>query len=604
MAHIKILPAHEAQKIAAGEVVERPANVVKELIENALDAGATTITLHIAAAGKELIRIIDNGSGMSPEDAQLSILPHATSKIRSVDELTTLATFGFRGEALAALAAVSKMEIITKQEAACEAVQLIIEAGSIIAQETVAANDGTDISIKELFFNVPARKKFLKTEKTEWHAIQQLVYAYALDYPNIQFTLYHNQNLVLSCSPCAHLTTRAQQIFDQQITEHLLTVSSSTQTEIMIDGLISDHQYGRYDRSHIYLFVNKRWVKNHKLAAAIIKGYQGVLQQGHYPCAIISITVPLHTVDINIHPRKEEVQFLHPRIIEEALSTLVKTRLGSHIAQRIQQPRTSTVNYQPYQSFAPQPTFIPVTAGSYQAPQAQHFTAPSPTTTLQQIAEQPFRAEESVVPQQEFLQQSSTIEEPSYTIKGQLDATYIMLDTPEGLMLIDQHAAHERILYEQIGARMSHHESVQLLFPETIRLAAHDYSCLVENLSLLQKFGIQAEPWSENQILVTATPMYLKVGMLKDIIAASAATLAQEGNTLTEIAHKKVMHAVQAMIACKAAVKAHDILQPEEMQSLIKQLYTLEERLTCPHGRPTSWLVSFAEIERKFKRIL
>lgn len=619
MARIKILPVHEAQKIAAGEVVERPANVLKELLENALDAQATHITLYIGKGGKQLIRIIDNGCGMSVEDARLCILPHATSKISSVDELDSLETFGFRGEALASVAAVSHMKLVTRLAEASEAIQLTIEAGTITHEEVAAANTGTDITIEDLFFNVPARQKFLKTEKTEWHAIQQLIYAYALDYPHVQFTLYHNQQLVLSCTPCSTLLTRAQQIFDRTITERLLTLSSEKEAapqNIFIEGIISDHQYGRYDRSHIYLFVNKRWVRNHKLAQAIIKGYQGVLQQGHYPCAIISITVPTHTVDINIHPRKEEVQFLHPRIVEDHIYALVKNRLEEHIAERIQpslrlsqlrqgfvgqagqEAKVSHVSYQAQPHFAPQKII--------QSPVIPTITLPHSATMqleqepFQEIAETTLQVFGQAVDQQQHV--TRTPEEHDFTIKGQLALTYIIVETHEGLMLIDQHAAHERILYEQIGNKMQQQELIRLLFPEQIRLSPHDYILAVERLELLRNLGIEAEGWSDNQLLITATPVYVKPHMLKDIILALVD--AMRNNTAHETAHKKIQHAVQAMMACKAAIKANDILQHEEMQNLVKQLFAAPNRLTCPHGRPTSWLLSIPEIERKFKRIL
>lgn len=618
MSRIKILPLHEAQKIAAGEVVERPANVLKELLENALDAGATQITIYIGAGGKQLIRIIDNGCGMSVEDAHLCILPHATSKISSVDELDSLETFGFRGEALASIASVSKFKLVTRSTDAAEAVQLTIDAGNIIKEEIVAANRGTDITIEDLFFNVPARKKFLKTEKTEWHAIQQLIHAYALDYPAVQFTLYHNQHRILSCTPCDTILTRAQQIFDHTITERLLTLSDieHNQHAIKIEGVISDHQYGRYDRSYIYLFVNKRWVKNHKLAQAIIKGYQGVLQQGHYPCAVISLTVPLHTVDINIHPRKEEVQFLHPRIIEDHIYALVKKRLEEHIIQRIQPslrlsgPSSSAsfaghakISHVTYQA----PAYFPTKQG-FASPQANiPTTAYVPTISSSMLEAPPFPELAEVEPlatQQSMIEEQQHVapEEQTFTIKGQLALTYIMLETHEGLMLIDQHAAHERILYEQIGARMQQQELIRLLFPEQIRLSPHDYVLAVEQLDLLANLGIEAEGWSDNQILITATPVYVKPHMLKDIILALVDAL--RNNTTQETAHKKIQHAVQAMMACKAAIKANDILHHEEMYSLIKQLFATPNRLTCPHGRPTSWLLSIPEIERKFKRIL
>ena len=699
MSRIKLLAPHEAQKIAAGEVVERPANVVKELIENSLDAGATHITLYIEAGGKKLIRIVDNGCGMSFEDAHMCILPHATSKITSVDELDSLTTFGFRGEALASIASVSRMQIITKSKDASEGLQITIGAGVVEKNSTIAANTGTDITIEDIFYNVPARKKFLKTDKTEWHAIQQLLYAYALDYPEHQFAVYHNHNLILSCTPCATLEQRAQQLFDYTVTERLMPIHENPSTELRmsegevysefiegtelhdwnttqsprsgrmsktdkttISGIISDHQYGRYDRSHIYLFVNRRWVKNYKLVQAIIKGYQGVLQQGQYPFAVFSITVPPHTIDINIHPRKEEVQFLNPRIIENRVQELVKRTLNARIEQRLQQPRVTHVAYQSdfakassdrplHNTFQPQsqsiampaepfmqsplhpstelrmsegevyPEFIEETElhdwDTTQSPRSGRVsenevysltqTKPhTPNTEVIGAIGSPSLilsvSKDEATPEMVQEKQKLISDQSSFSVIGQFAQTYIMLETNEGLMMIDQHAAHERVLYEQIGSRMQQKEIIQLLFPEIIHLSPTDCALLLESKTILNEQGIEAEAWADNQILVTAAPVYVKPQALKDIIFALVAAIKEYGHA-HDIAYKKMQHAVQAMIACKAAVKAHDILQQSEMSNLVQKLFAAPNKLACPHGRPTSWLITKQDIERKFKRI-
>lgn len=634
---IKILAPQEAQKIAAGEVVERPANVVKELLENALDAQATKITIYISEGGKKLIRIIDNGTGMSPEDARICILPHATSKITIVEELNSISTFGFRGEALASVASVSHMQLITKHTHAAEATQLTITAGEIAEETTVAANTGTDITIKELFYNVPARQKFLKTEKTEWYAIQQLVHAYALAYPQLHISLYHNQNMTINCPPATTLRQRCEQLFEVTTTQHLLDVQEEdADTKTTLTGVITNHQYGRYDRSNIYFMVNGRWVKNYKLSSALTKGYQGVLRDGQFPCAVISITVPQHTIDINIHPRKEEVQFLHPRKIELMLQNTVHKLLNEHIVAQLQQDLGSINSPGGHsawhgQSLEPHvPTYAPTHARAQEL-SAPYFPAHESHIPVTQVPYDWQKSTPELAPelnaatitytQQPLLQETTSQElQQNYMLLGQLKQTYIILETDAGLMMVDQHAAHERVLYEQIGAQLAQAESIKLLFPEIITLPAsstHHPLILpvlrslgvvgseIELLAnLAQDFGIEIEPFGQNQLRVSATPVYVKPHMLKDIILNMAQELSMTGALDPQTARKQMAHKLQAMIACKAAVKAHDVLNEAEMHQLIKQLLATPNRLTCPHGRPTSWVISTYDLERRFKRVL
>jgi len=597
LSRIKILPLQEAQKIAAGEVVERPANIIKELIENALDAGATAITLYIEEGGKQLIRIVDNGTGMSVEDARLCCAPHATSKITHVEELPTITTFGFRGEALASIASVSTLHLITKHQALDQATKLTLQGGIITDESTAAANTGTDITIRDLFYNVPARKKFLKTAATEWHAIAQLVTACAFDYPHVQFNVYHNQHLTITCAPVTDILGRAEQLFDSVVVQRLLKLEHHDAAQkITVTGVISDQHTHRYDRSQIYLLVNRRWVKNHKLLSAIMRGYQGVLPAARYPYAVLSITVPSETVDINIHPKKEEVAFLHPRLVELAIEKAIAALLqGMVVTQLTGQSSTildaATTSYVPAHSWQPleQKSFSP----SYAPTTLTKATAPTIQMPLDRQADAlPLVQEKQATLLAEQQQTVATAQE-NFQVIGQLKQTYILIETQTGLMIIDQHAAHERILYEEIGAKLSNPESIQLLFP-TIITVPRDCSFTTEHQTLLQTFGIEAEAWDGNQVRVSATPVYIKPHMLEDILGELVQT--QEP--------KKVTHKLQAMIACKAAVKAHDVLNIAEMEMLVERLLACPQRLSCPHGRPTSWLINEYELERTFKRIV
>lgn len=623
MPKIAILPYEEAQKIAAGEVVERPASVVKELLENAIDAGASQIMLTVEEGGKKLIRCIDNGCGMGPEDARLSVLHHATSKIKSVTELPTITTFGFRGEALSSIAAVSDMKLITRTHDADAGIELTIKESAIVSEAPAACNSGTEIRIADLFYNVPARKKFLKTDVTEWRAIQTLVQAYALAYPQLAITLNHNQAPVLSCTPCSALKQRAEQLFDRHVIEHSIGVSASdTGAKVIIKGLITDHQLSRYDRSQIYFFVNHRWVKNQKLGSALCKGYRNVLPQGQYPHAVIDITIDPQEVDINVHPRKEEVQFLHPRkieaLIEEMIQHHVQEKIKSYVfgnstistantaTPAYAQTTPITVSHIPVSGATPF-TFTqaspistsPTHVQTAQAPLANVCDKdPFVTTTIQ-----PMQSVSEISAQNDIFADAVPVTQPSYKILGQLDATYILIETDEGLVLVDQHAAHERVMYEMIGKRLEKADSIQLLFPEFISLTPSAYTTVVPHLDLIKLYGIDAQAWENNQILVSATPPFIKPHASKEIVQALVTALQETGDITTQDAQKRINHTLQAMMACKAAVKAHDVLSMAQMESLLKQLFELEHHLTCPHGRPTTWLLSRYEIEKKFKRV-
>lgn len=589
MNKIIILPTCEAQKIAAGEVVERPANIVKELVENALDAQAKKITLMLQDGGKKLIRLIDDGCGMSPDDARLCIAPHATSKIKTVDELDYLSTFGFRGEALASIAAISRMTLTTKTSQSTTGLRLSVENGIILGEEIVAAPDGTDIIIEDLFYNVPARKKFLKSTETEWRTIYQLMQALTLAHPQCLIRVFHNGHESLACPPTT-LSERAQQLFDDAFTKASLSTTYKDETyDITITGSCTNHQYHRYDRSQLFFFVNNRWIKNYKLGQALLRGYRNILPTDRYPAAVVYITCKPSDVDINIHPRKEEVMFLHPRMIERAIEQWATLCLQKDVIETFKPapPQISTSLWHP--------TVLP----------AQHrfenssYSAPIKTQSTQML--------ESFIPdlKQEVaspVQQRVIVDQvtPSYHLIGQLKTTYILIEQHEGLVMIDQHAAHEAILFEEISTTKTQNDSIQLLFPPLLTLSPQQISIVQEYQDLFKQNNILLEQQNNSTWALKSVPLILKHCAGSDFIEQLIGIMQEEQTNVQEIISKKV----HAMMACKAAVKAGDTLTTIAMHELVDKLLTTPNTIACPHGRPTRWKITFNEIERYFKRTI
>jgi DNA mismatch repair protein MutL len=633
MPRIHQLPPHEAHKIAAGEVVDRPANVVKELVENALDAQATQITLYIEEAGKKLIRIVDNGHGMDAEDAKLCFGHHATSKIRSVDDLQSISTFGFRGEALSSIAAVSEVTLITKEPTAEEGIKIRIGSSRMEPETFVSSNPGTDISIENLFFNVPARKKFLKTNDTEWRQIVLLFQAFCLDYWSVSFKLFHNDQLIHNCPATTDLSSRIAQLWDHTFSTAMLPLSAE-KNGIAISGAVSHHHYVRYDRNQMFFFVNKRWIKNQHLSRALVKGYMNVLPPARYPAAFIFITVPPQEVDINIHPRKEEAQFLHPRMVELLMQEAVKKTLENNVTQKINRPEHSTTTFdfdapvfhepgntahgmhQP-PSMNPTPAPYSTSRGSssfMQSKQPRHaertrqeialsFTQPPPHNPPLEKKEVKENFFTSLSSQTTLLpKETSSLEAEQYTIVGQLHKTYIALEHPEGLYLVDQHAAHERILYEQFRQRFHTVAATQLLFPIIITLNKDDIATLTPYLSFIAEQGIGIELFGEQQVKIHATPILIKDIPLDELLHTVIGWINEARGMESAELRKLLTEKLHAQMACKAAVKAGDVLTLQAMEELLHNLQKTANRFSCPHGRPTGWLITTHEIEKKFKR--
>ncbi len=593
MNKIRILPLHEIKKIAAGEVVERPANIVKELVENSLDAGAKQISIYVEDGGKKLIRVIDDGCGMSFEDAICAFDPHATSKITSVADLEKIVSFGFRGEALSSISSIGEVTLKTKEISEASGTLVFLKYGELEKHEEVACSDGTDITLYNLFENIPARKKFLKVAETEWRHILLLYQAFVLAYKDVHFKLFHEERLVYNCPPVESVSVRALQLWNQQLADHLLSISCEDgASQFKLSGFISNHQYARFNTAQIFFFVNGRWIRNQSLMKSLLKGYSNVYQQGKYPAAFIFIETDASLIDVNIHPRKEEVRFIYVHKIEQLLQKCVHDCLNQQVSDELQKAVSYTATrehsvfgvYKPVSSTIMNNTYkdsedIDDHLGLVDRPSLSIQTTTSSNYSVPKI-----------------------VELPHYRLIGQLHQSYILLEKEDGFLMIDQHAAHERILYELFKNRFTQIETIQLLFPQQIELLPDEIQLLINHNQLLAKHGIVGDQMGERNFVIKSVPIFLKnadlISLTREIIGAIQELCTLSRDEFTQLLTDKI----HAQMACKAAVKAGDQLSYEKMQEIITQLETTENRLTCPHGRPTVWFMSLTEIEKKFRR--
>jgi len=599
------LTPQESQKIAAGEVVERPANIIKELVENSLDAGATVITVSVFEGGKASLSVTDNGSGMDADDAIVCFERHTTSKITTIDQLHDITTFGFRGEALASICSVARVTLTTKQRDSQEGLELSIEQGVITNRRVIGCQIGTSIEIKDLFYTVPVRKKFLKATATEWNHILTLIKAFALHRNDVHFILKHNGAAVLNCPPIDTTVERVQQIFEPPLTDFVCALEPRTENGITVSGALTTQQYARYDRGGLFFFVNNRWIKNHQLGTAVTKGYLNVLPHGRYPAAFLSITLDPHLVDINVHPKKEEVLFVHPHKVAHAITAAVKKTLENLLSAQLKKTVSFSSHTELYPAMQAFQDHSP-----YDRPQHAHVEIQRPTyvqninTALLAIPEDPFT--QTTIQQkvsEDFGKNEHSVAH-EYRLIGQYNKTYLLLDTPEGLMVVDQHAAHERILYERFATRFDALEPVALLFPHSLTVPSSDLDALESHYELFEEFGVHLERMGKDQLIIKATPVCLRNQSLDDLIAQTIGWVKESYTLSAEDLHKKITEKVRAQMACKAAVKAGDILPQETMEQLLADLACTNNRFTCPHGRPTSWTVRLYDLEKQFKRKL
>lgn len=604
MNKIKVLAPNEAQKIAAGEVVERPANVLKELLENSIDAGSTTISITIEGSGKLGIRVADNGCGLSYDDAILCVAPHATSKITSVSDLPGISTYGFRGEALASIAAVSEFNIATREADQPHGWQLHFTEGELKKTSQQAIPEGTAVEVNNLFYNIPVRKKFLKQDETEWNQIVQLVQAMALSHLEISFKLYHNDKLVIHAPQAASLTDRAAQLWGIKTAQQFLPLQQSTSGNIAISGLITTHQEWRYGKHQIFCFVNNRWVKDAELIKALLKGYNGVLPPGKFPAAIINISVDSNFVDVNVHPKKEEVRFAKPQIVSSAIIDAVQTTLRETAISRTTPTPIS-------QSLEKEPVDMGVKRIIVDTPPTLQDLPPI------RFMPPPFRELGNIFESQEK-QYKPPIQESQNTwltkpqnhpqdlfggkIIGQILQTYIIIENNDGIVFVDQHAAHERILYERMKDQVVSRESLLLIFPMVISCTAQELEALEKFESLLLDFGISCNRMGPTTLAIKATPIGITNIDLEELLRKAATLIIEQEELDVTIVQKSLFEHVHSHLACKRAVKAGDSLSREQMEQLLKDLTTVEKPFICIHGRPTYWRLEQHELEKFFRR--
>ncbi|MBI2353234.1 DNA mismatch repair endonuclease MutL [Candidatus Dependentiae bacterium] len=617
MQKIKILDPQEAIKIAAGEVVERPANILKEVIENSIDAEAKNIVIRCKKAGKEYLSISDDGSGMSSQDAHLCFLHHATSKISSVHDLESISTYGFRGEALSSIASVATVQLTTKTDEQKGATQLLLEQAKLQNEQIVAHPTGTTLEITNLFSTIPARKKFLKSDDTEWNLIVLIFQAFSLRYHSIHFKLFHDEKLFYNCPSTNNLSQRCAQLWGNELCEQLIEIKTVTKNNITLHGATTKPHYHRYNRNQIFIFVNNRWVKNNELSRAVLKGYQGVLPPQKYPATFLFIEIDQKQIDINIHPKKEEVKFLHPGIIqsfiEETISNALKQSMNDLIAPSSFDKKTvlPTVNVYTNSDNTTVPFPPPSVSEKSKDPfhlsitENHFFNEPFSNDQINQNrieekTEESLRSTNQFISKLEQVAHETFIEKDFfYKVIGQFYATYIILEKENKLILIDQHAAHERILYEQLKINSKKIATIQLLFPHLIKLSKTDVLLLQRHQELFHQHGIIFEPFNENEIIIQATPVSLQNKATEEIIHTTLSLLKEQDSTdYLETMNESIF--IQK--ACKMACKAGDILNQDQMNTIIQTLLKTEHNFCCPHGRPTMWQLDTKEIEKCFKR--
>ncbi len=608
MSKIRVLADHVANQIAAGEVVERPASVAKELVENSIDAGATRITIEIEAGGRRLLKVADDGEGMVRDDAVLAFERHATSKIRETDDLGAIATLGFRGEALASIASVAKVELTTFVDGGQAATRVTIEGGRIRDVKDAAHPRGTTIAVRDLFFNIPARRKFLRAEATETYHLANLVTHYALAHPEIAFTFVNNGREVVRAAPAKDLRERAYQIFGNEFLENLLEVSSGDPSIARVTGFVSAPRDRRTSRDSQYLFVNRRFVRDRMIGRSLSEGYRSILPHGVYPAALLFIETPLEEVDVNVHPAKTEVRFRRQAAVADAVREAVKSALAS-------------TGYTPPPPPPPEePMIAAATAGVTATPQPRIDFIPEPSGDeiardieemihAAQRYEPPssFQSVQSVLPPFNSAEKIAKVPEPESLSKnirplGQLDESFIVATDDDGLLLIDQHVAHERVLFDKYRALEAERrtDSQQLLVPETFDLTPAQAAAFDDLVPELEIYGFELMRLSGRTVAIKATPADLPPSEARNMLSELLDTVDSEKKGA---ARETLRDEIAASLACHAAIKVNMPLAPEKMRWLIDRLMQTSSPTTCPHGRPVILRLKTKDILRGFHRI-
>lgn len=583
---IRLLPSEVSSQIAAGEVVERPASVVKELIENSLDAGAKNILISIADAGRTLIEAADDGVGIPADELELAAARHATSKLILSEDLFHIQTLGFRGEALASIGSVSRMTIVSRVESAKEGARLRVEGGVSGKVEKVGAARGTTIRVENLFYNVPARLKFLKTDTTERRAIDSLVTRYALAYPNVRFKVTDGKQVTLQTAGDGDRRAILASLYGVEVARQMLEVMTG-EDGLALSGFISPVSLTRSNRKEITFFINGRWVQEISLNSALLQAYHTLLMVGRYPLAALFLDMSPEDVDVNVHPTKAEVRFRS------------QDKVFSFVQRSV---RKALLAYTPVPSVSPQ--LWGARSRTEELPGRQAGIDWSVAHDEMQNAEGGMQKAEAQLPITNY--QSSNVQPATFALVpllrliGQIGSTYLVAEGPDGLYLVDQHAAHERVLFEKL---MAQHESrsipsQSLLAPEVVTLPPQSSKILLEQLPFLNHFGFEVEEFGTNTFQVRAMPVLFAGGSPTMALKALVEDFEEDESPLAA----EVEARLAARVCKRLAVKAGQALTSAEQRSLLNDLEACQSPRTCPHGRPTMIHLSVDMLEKQFGR--
>lgn len=567
---IRVLSEEIASQIAAGEVVERPASVVKELLENALDAGARSIQIRVEGAGQRLIEVTDDGLGIPASELPLALQRHATSKLSRVEDLQRINTLGFRGEALASMASVARLSLVSRPPEIESAARLQADAGHVSSVEAIGAPVGTSVRVESLFYNIPARLKFLKSEITERRQISDLVARYALAYPQVRFSLEQEGRVSLQTSGNGDRREVLAALYDAALARRMIDVEA-TGEEITVQGFISPLDLTRANRTDLTFFVNGRAVQDPALSAAVLQAYRGMLMVGRFPMAVLFIHMPPDMVDVNVHPTKAEVRFADRDRVFSAVQRAIRRALLVH---------------------SPLPSIEPVQSGMSWRP------LPAPPEIAMQA--EPIGDTETAVAQEATTSQPALPQSgiPLLRLVGQVGTAYLVAEGPDGLYLVDQHAAHERVLFERFQAQRAKVSSQALLEPATIRLTPAQSELLSGQLDVMGELGFEIEAFGPDTFKVRAIPALL-LGSDPEVELRAVVEDFEEDETPLQ---KELKARLVARICKRIAVKAGQTLAPEEQSQLLRELEACSAPRTCPHGRPTMIHLSIDLLERQFGR--
>ena len=633
MPKILQLSPHIANLIAAGEVVERPASVVKELLENAVDAGATQITVELRDGGMTFLRVTDNGCGMSPEDARTAFLRHATSKLRTEHDLAAIDTLGFRGEALAAIASVSRIDLMTKTPGAISGTALTLEAGQITDESEAGCPEGTTIIVRDLFFNTPARLKFMKANSTEGSRVTAAVQLQALAHPAVAITLLRDGKQVLQTPGTGSLEAAVYSVYGSQCAS-MVPVNSSWES-YSLTGFVSRPTESRPSRSMQTFFVNDRPVKSPMLIRAFEEAYRNQLMQGKFPACVLHLHLPAAAVDVNVHPAKTEVKFLNEKAVFDCVHYGTLGALNSapdRPQMRFSQPKAEKPAPMPPAKPAaipPRPAAMPAAPKApqprqdfYRTMTTQEFkaysqtlkTAPTPKPeaavatvktleqemlTLRQTPELSHLAPPAPPPKPEPVQETIALPKaPAWRLVGELYRSYVLVEQGDDAFLIDKHAAHERILFDKLKANQEAISAQSLLTPIPVRLSPEACGELLANAAMLEELGFEISAFGENTVALRQIPMDLSTDDAADALETIAADLLSGRRTQKDTVRDEVLHTV----ACKAAIKAGQRNDEKELLALVEQVMGREDLKYCPHGRPICISLSKKQLEKQFKR--